>query len=210
MVKTTEAMEALPNRLLYNRRLASNLINFVRTNVSRVRAAAGRGDDDSTVARLEELLPHSAAPSTVREFDAATIVPMFGYRDVMHYYRDASSGRLLGDVGIPFLMLNALDDPVCAASGIPVDTVLGNSNVRRILRDDAPCRAVCRWCGGASLMCRRSLRASRTKEGMWHGVRARGPLELRGTTASCATTSKLSHDPVGWRLPVVCSSSDRE
>jgi predicted alpha/beta-fold hydrolase len=40
-----------------------------------------------------------------------------------------AAGRLLQHVGIPFLLLNAIDDPVCATAGLPLDKVAANDNV---------------------------------------------------------------------------------
>ena len=86
------------HRAQYNSRLTHNLIKFTETNRTRASEVA-----DSAFP------PHDlvSKAQTVREFDAATIVPMFAYEDVWAYYQDASSGRLLHNVGIPMLMLNA-------------------------------------------------------------------------------------------------------
>ena len=53
-----------------------------------------------------------------RRYDGSIIVPMHGFADVDAYYREASSGRYLGAVTVPTLLLHAEDDPM-----VPIDTV---------------------------------------------------------------------------------------
>jgi hypothetical protein len=48
-------------------------------------------------------------------------------------HRDASSGRIMQGVGVPLLLINAADDPICDYRGIPLDKVMSNPNVRRLL-----------------------------------------------------------------------------
>ncbi|CAN0400502.1 unnamed protein product, partial [Scytosiphon promiscuus] len=60
------------------------------------------------------------------EYDSAVIVPMWGYRDVEDYHRDASSSRYLPDVRCPLLCINAEDDPICQADLFPLDTARRN------------------------------------------------------------------------------------
>lgn len=135
MVKTTQKMEGWFHALTYNKKLASNLANFAAVN--RHRALV----DPSFFPPQDDL----ASCSTVRQFDAKSIVPMFGYRDEWHYYTDASSGRLLQNVGIPLLLLNAEDDPVCCVSGIPVSVVMSNPNLCAVVTAEGGHVA---WCQG--------------------------------------------------------------
>jgi predicted alpha/beta-fold hydrolase len=75
-----------------------------------------------------------ARARTIREFDASAIVPQFGYESVDHYYRDGSTAhRLQAEVRIPFLALNAEDDPICDARGIPRDAPARNENLLFVL-----------------------------------------------------------------------------
>lgn len=90
---------------------------------------------------------------TVREFDTAAVVPMFGYETVMHYYQDASTAHRLGrEMGVPFLALNAEDDPVCAVRGVPVEAVRENDNLFFAITDEGGHLAWCKgwWPTGAS------------------------------------------------------------
>ena len=48
---------------------------------------------------------------TFREFDDAYTAPLHGFRDVAHYWSDASSGPWLARVRVPTLVLNARNDP---------------------------------------------------------------------------------------------------
>lgn len=49
---------------------------------------------------------------TIREFDDLVTAPHFGYGNADNYYRQASSGPLLGNVSIPTLIIQAVDDPL--------------------------------------------------------------------------------------------------
>lgn len=82
---------------------------------------------------------------TVRDFDAAVIVPMFGYEDVFHYYRDASSARLLDDVAVPLLMVSAADDPICDVRGLPSRKVKHNPNLIACVTEEG---GHLMWCTG--------------------------------------------------------------
>ena len=41
------------------------------------------------------------------------IIPMFGYQDHTHVYRDTSPHLRVSDIHIPVVTLNAADDPFC-------------------------------------------------------------------------------------------------
>lgn len=59
--------------------------------------------------------------TNVREFDHYAVVPAHGYRDVDHYYFDASAINHSKGITTPTLALSADDDPVCAVEGCPWD-----------------------------------------------------------------------------------------
>ncbi len=48
----------------------------------------------------------------IREWDALTIVPRFGFEDVDDYYRQMSMANRFGDLRLPTLMVHSNDDPV--------------------------------------------------------------------------------------------------
>lgn len=54
-----------------------------------------------------------------RDFDAASVAPMFGYASADAYYRDASAAHRLHEARVPLLCLCALDDPICAGACLP-------------------------------------------------------------------------------------------
>lgn len=55
---------------------------------------------------------------TVRQFDDAITAPYGGYRDAAEYYFQASSGRYLGGIDRPTLILTAADDPMVPAPSV--------------------------------------------------------------------------------------------
>jgi len=55
----------------------------------------------------------------VRAFDMADVVGPYGYRDLDHYYNDASPIHRISNVIIPTLSISAEDDPVYNVSTIP-------------------------------------------------------------------------------------------
>jgi hypothetical protein len=53
------------------------------------------------------------------EFDNEFTAPVHGYRDTMDYWTRASAKPLLGGVRIPYLLLNAKNDPFVPAESLP-------------------------------------------------------------------------------------------
>ena len=56
--------------------------------------------------------------STLREWDALTVVPRFGFRDVDHYYRSQSVGPKLKSMKIPALVVASPGDPLVPAASL--------------------------------------------------------------------------------------------
>ena len=54
---------------------------------------------------------------------------MHGFRDVEHYYSEASSHEWIKYIRIPTLILSAADDPICPVDGLPVKEVLNNASI---------------------------------------------------------------------------------
>jgi len=52
-------------------------------------------------------------------FDDVVTAPLHGFRDAAHYYGECSSGRYLGAIRTPTLVLNARDDPFMSPAVIP-------------------------------------------------------------------------------------------
>lgn len=62
-----------------------------------------------------------AAVRTIREWDALTVVPRFGFRDVDHYYATQSVGPKLTSMSTPSLVVVSPADPV-----VPADSLRGS------------------------------------------------------------------------------------
>ena len=58
---------------------------------------------------------------TIRDFDDAYTAPLNGFRGAGEYYTSASSKSVLPDIGVPTLLVNAVDDPFLADSCYPED-----------------------------------------------------------------------------------------
>jgi len=54
---------------------------------------------------------HVRAASSFRDFDNVVTAPLHGFRDVDHYWSEASSGPWLERIRVPTLLLNARNDP---------------------------------------------------------------------------------------------------
>jgi len=117
---TTNNLEQWLNTRLYNRRLANNLIRYLRRHEEHFLKS------NST---LNINLNNAYQSKTVRDYDKHVIVPMYGFRDVDHYYTEASANKWLKYIRIPTLILNAIDDPICPVGGLPNEDVLQNSYI---------------------------------------------------------------------------------
>ena len=60
---------------------------------------------------------------TVRDFDEAVTRVTFGFPSVDAYYDASSSRRLIGNVKVPLLVVQAKDDPIAVRSAVPRDTI---------------------------------------------------------------------------------------
>lgn len=83
------------------------------------------------VSKMKEELRHVLAqhsqldmetrPRSMKEFDHATIAPMFGFTCASDYYRFSSSGLYLSRIRVPTLFLHASNDPIIPGDKIPFD-----------------------------------------------------------------------------------------
>lgn len=85
--------------------------------------------------RLAPTLDLEAArsASTIRAFDDHVTAPLNGFRDADHYYARSSSRSFLVSIGVPTLLLHAVDDPFLPASAIPREQAAANPRVRLLL-----------------------------------------------------------------------------
>lgn len=114
---STANMEQWLNSRTYNRRLTNNLIRYIRQHEHHFLR------EDSP---LRAHLHHAYQARTVRDFDRRVIIPQYGFRDVDHYYTEASSHQWLKHIRVPTLILSAMDDPICPINGLPDEDVLEN------------------------------------------------------------------------------------
>lgn len=109
------------NRLTYSKALGQGLVDlfFNRSNAHEV----FRGYPGVDVDALRYV-------KTVSEFDALFTIKHFKYGSVEEFYRDGSCITRLSSVAIPLLCLNAEDDPISIATGLPTrEQVEANPNV---------------------------------------------------------------------------------
>lgn len=58
---------------------------------------------------------------TIGDFDTAFIVPLYGYRDKIDYYRKTGAKWWLPSIKVPAISVNAVDDPFIDAPSLPKD-----------------------------------------------------------------------------------------
>ncbi len=88
------------------------LQRFMKSLVAKIEAKATRfpADLDATGVR---------AIGTFQEFDDRYTAPLHGFRDAAEYWERSSALRYLGGIGLPTLLLNALDDPFLTTESMP-------------------------------------------------------------------------------------------
>ncbi|KAF2736691.1 AB-hydrolase YheT [Polyplosphaeria fusca] len=91
----------------YLRALGTTLKRKALANAEQISANSGI---DLDAVRRAKYLP---------DFDLAVQVPMWKFKSVRHYYQATSSAHRVASVAIPFLVVNALDDPISAGAAIP-------------------------------------------------------------------------------------------
>ncbi|CAD7705102.1 unnamed protein product [Ostreobium quekettii] len=70
---------------------------------------------------------------TVRDFDDAITRVSFGWPSVDAYYRASGSCNKISGIQVPFLCLQALDDPIAVKEAIPYDQLKANTNCTLVL-----------------------------------------------------------------------------
>jgi len=94
---------AQPQNWLYQR-------HFVKRLIRRMRRKAALYPGRFELRGIERV-------RTVYDFDDVVTAPHFGFGNAANYYRLASAGPLLGDIRVPTLIVQAMDDPM-----IPFET----------------------------------------------------------------------------------------
>ena len=70
-------------------------------------------------------IPNLLRTKTFRAFDDLGTAPVHGFRDAEDYYTTASCRNSLGNVLIPVLIIQAIDDPLICPLSIPNPSELG-------------------------------------------------------------------------------------
>ncbi|CAF1525880.1 unnamed protein product, partial [Didymodactylos carnosus] len=120
-VLTANKLEKGLNTRTYNKQLTQTLISYLKSHENQFK--------DSTHLNLRD----AYKARTMRQYDTATAVPLFGYDDVIDYYKEGSSAQWIQHIRIPTLLLSALDDPICCIKGLPLSSVCENEYIIAVL-----------------------------------------------------------------------------
>lgn len=72
--------------------------------------------------------------SDFRRFDDLVTAPLHGFRNAEHYYRRSSSAGYLRAIGVPTLIVHALDDPFVPPAAVPDRSALSPTIVLELSR----------------------------------------------------------------------------
>ncbi|KAJ2848718.1 hypothetical protein IWW36_003123 [Coemansia brasiliensis] len=95
------------------------ILNFLKT-------AFKDGQNIITSAPVDFNVKKITQSSTIMEFTEEMTRKAFGYKSAKHLLDDSSCGPLLGNIKIPMLFLNSLDDPICIERLIPFEQFANN------------------------------------------------------------------------------------
>ena len=124
--KAADSLEKPVPCFLFNRFLTRKLQQLFNTNRSALTSTG--------ITVPEEHNKNAAKANTIRQFDAAVIAPMFGYKDVDHYYHASSiTEKPFECIKTPLLCLSADDDPFSPAEQIPAERIANCDNVGLLL-----------------------------------------------------------------------------
>ena len=62
-------------------------------------------------------------------FDDRYTAPIHGFKDALDYWKKCSSKRVIPDINVPTLIVNALDDPFLSKSCFPIQEAAENRNI---------------------------------------------------------------------------------
>ena len=111
------------SKVIYNRKLSSNLQKFTRVNFELINRVTGISEEEIAEMNL------------ISDFDTKVVVPMYGYRSLQEYYLDASSTGRVNSITIPYISLNTRDDPFVPWRSIPILEFERNSNSMLVLTE---------------------------------------------------------------------------
>jgi abhydrolase domain-containing protein 1/3 len=110
-----ENMEKWGLNLILNRYITNRLIKIVKDEKH----------------HFEHLRNYDSVLSsqTMIQFDQSFTAPQFGYKDVDHYYKEASLVGKLKHIKVPVLAINAHDDPFQPGESLPTEETNSNDYV---------------------------------------------------------------------------------
>ena len=97
---------SLPSRAPY-------MAYFLRTLRRKVEAKHSRFPDQIGIDGLDRI-------RTFSEFDDRYTAPLHGFRSARHYWRESGCLRFLEHIDVPFLLINASDDPFLSPGCYPI------------------------------------------------------------------------------------------
>lgn len=71
-----------------------------------------------------------------REFDNAVTAPLHGFANADDYYARCSSANFLARIGVPTLLLHAVDDPFLPPAAIPRAAMAANPNITASIQEE--------------------------------------------------------------------------
>ncbi|MBW0476967.1 hypothetical protein O181_016682 [Austropuccinia psidii MF-1] len=102
---------------IYSRALASNLRSMFSQHLNIFKTPSGPID-------LHALISNPS--QSLYEFDSIVTRVLGNYPSTEAYYKSQSSIRFAGNIRIPLLSINALDDPIVTIDAVPIESVLEN------------------------------------------------------------------------------------
>ncbi|CAM9505020.1 unnamed protein product [Ectocarpus fasciculatus] len=102
---------------------AKNFLNSLIPKMMRKSLTDPRVAEVIDLKRLQKI-------TTIGEFDDMVIAPVFGFDDYQDYYRKTQSGQFLKGVRVPFLAVQAINDPFMDPAKLPTLDDLEGAPVR--------------------------------------------------------------------------------
>lgn len=122
MFESTRQLETFPNIMLFNQTIVTDLHHdILLPNLDILRRNTNLDVDSILKAR------------SVRQYHTRLTVPMFGYKDWKHYYRECNLTGQMHRIKIPTLFLNAANDPFTPLHSIPIEEMKKQENIILVL-----------------------------------------------------------------------------
>ncbi|KAI3629886.1 hypothetical protein MIR68_011321 [Amoeboaphelidium protococcarum] len=127
------------NKHVYNFVLAKSLAKYLTQHKSVFQTCKSQ-DAPSTTASVESPKMSTATQNeydieevlkckTLQEYDERLTTKLWGYNTIREYYYEASGVNFMSSIKVPFLTVQALDDPIIPADAIPYQMFRKNPNL---------------------------------------------------------------------------------